>query len=77
MSDNNRCNHEPKLFYQLSQRDAMANLFMHIRLKGVQQALTEVATKLSDNPHAAWWLTQQKQDDKNLGPYTDSSRRDD
>lgn len=57
---------EEKDFYCLGQRDMLASVFMMIRLKGEEKALTELANVYKDtykdnNPHVSWWLKEQEE----------------
>ena len=53
---------EPKLLHQLGKRDAIAEMFMLVRLKGERTALRLIAEQLinsdteNPNPHAKWYL---------------------
>lgn len=53
---------ENQFLYTLGNVDAIAKLFMHIRLKGEKETLREVAEQLiardkdDPNPHAVWYL---------------------
>ncbi len=58
MSDTDK---DSKMFYQIGHRDERANLFMMIRLDGVEKTLLELAKTISDNPHADWYLKQHKE----------------
>ena len=45
-----------KIVYQLGSRDMIANLFMEIRLNGVEKTLKKYAESLQDNPHCKFYL---------------------
>jgi len=48
-------------FYQIGQRDTLANLFMEIREEGVDETLKKWAEMLPENPHAKHYLENLKQ----------------
>ena len=47
---------EPKDFYNLGKRDAYCELFMMIRVDGIDKTLKSIASQIRENPHAKLYL---------------------
>lgn len=42
--------------YKIGMRDMLANIFMEIRISGVEETLKKMAEMIKDNPHAEHYL---------------------